>query len=73
MSRLKSKRGSLCLGFLLCFMISISSEQVRADSFFDTGKVYTIFGFTFCFPACPYVSAAVPYPRYAVVEEPMPR
>lgn len=69
----KNRIRSLVLSTVMCIMATLSSEQATASSFFDTGKVYTIFGFTFCFPACPYISAAVPYPKYAVVEQPLPR
>lgn len=67
------KYGSFLFGFLVCVMSATSSQQAVASSFFDSGKIYTFFGFTFCFPACPYESAAVPFPRYPVVERPMPR
>ena len=73
MPLIKAKHKSLLIGVLVCVMATLTSKQATADSFFDTGKVYTIFGFTFCFPACPYVSAAVRYPMYAVVDRPLPR
>jgi|LakMenEpi03Aug12_release.lakeMendotaPanAssembly.Ray.scaffolds.fasta_scaffold1278109_2 hypothetical protein len=70
---LKCKHRSLLVSTVMCIMATLSSGQATADSFFDKGKVYTIFGFTFCFPACPYVSADVRFPKYAVVDPPLPR
>jgi len=70
---LKDKRRSLLVGVVMCIMATLSAEQATADSFFDTGKVFTIFGFTFCFPACPYVSAELRFPKYPHVDPPLPR
>jgi hypothetical protein len=51
----------------------LGSQHAHAYSFWDSGKVYTIFGFTFCFPTCPYISAAERAPMLALVDPPPPR
>ena len=56
--------GILAVGFPL-----VGNAYVEPNSFWDRGKIYTIFGFSFCFPVCPYISVSKPYrPRIDVME-----
>lgn len=66
------KRSGFLVGVLVTLMSTLASENAKAESFFDIGRVYTFFGITFCFPFCPYVSAAKSYPKLEVVDPPLP-
>ena len=75
----KNNARDLILGALISMSSLMFSQGAHAGSvweeewFWDSGKVYSIFGFEFCFPTCPYEIRQTRFTKHAFVERPMAR